>query len=87
LYGAEIWGDWSTDVNAGSQQAAYTIRTTLNVTKGESGGSIYYFQTSTDRRSIGVFSNADNSQNRFSRFTSETDNFFDAFTAFPGDAM
>jgi hypothetical protein len=85
--GAELWGMSSTDVNPGSQQAAFTIRTTLDLTKGDSGSALYYFQAADDRRILGVFSNADTSENRFSRFTGETYDFFVAHSDFPDDTL
>jgi V8-like Glu-specific endopeptidase len=85
--GAELWGMSSTDVNPGSSQAASTIRTTLDLTKGDSGSALYYFKATDDRRALGVFSNADSSENRFSRFTQETFDFFETYSDFPNDTL
>lgn len=85
--GAEIWTSSDTNVNPGSQQAAGSISTTIDVTQGNSGSGLYYLFAAGDRRVVGVASSSGSAANRFNRFTSEVYNFFVANSDYPDDTL
>ncbi len=80
--GAQLWYASSTDVWAGD---ATSIRSTVDLTHGDSGSPLYVFApgSSTDRRVIGVSSLAPQTYNVFNRWTSETYNWFHTYASFP----
>jgi len=83
--GAKVWSASTTDVYAGS---AYTIRSSVDITHGNSGGPLYYFFAANDRRVIGVSSLAPKTYNVWNRWTAEVYNWFDTYASkFPEDTF
>jgi hypothetical protein len=83
--GAKVWSAYTTDVYAGS---AYTIRSSVDITHGNSGGPLYYFFANNDRRVIGVSSLAPQTYNVWNRWTGEVYNWFDTYASqFPEDTF
>jgi V8-like Glu-specific endopeptidase len=85
--GAEQWGMSSSDVTPGTEQAAETLRTTIDNTQGQSGSSMYVILPGTDRRVIGFFSVGAGGFNQYKRWTVEVHNFFDTYSQFPDDTI
>ena len=82
--GAKNWSAYTTDVYAGS---AYTIRSSVDITHGDSGGPLYYFGGG-NRRVIGVSSLAPQAYNVWNRWTGEVYNWFDTYASgFPEDTF
>lgn len=82
--GGELWRGSTGDVSAGDYNSANTIRSLADITDGQSGGPLYYFDGST-RYLIGILSNHDSSENRYSRWNSSLHNWVDANSPFPSD--
>ncbi|HEX2672088.1 MAG TPA: hypothetical protein VHM25_14505 [Polyangiaceae bacterium] len=80
--GAQLWYSTTSDVWAGDSTS---IRSTVDLTHGDSGGPLYMFApgSSTDRRVLGVASLSPQTYNVFNRWTAETYNWFHTYATFP----
>jgi hypothetical protein len=87
--GARLWRTSTGSVAHGDNSSAYTIKSTLDVTHGDSGSAQFFgLNSPTDYRAIGVVSGSDTAYNVLQRWTGETYNFFVANSrSFPNDTQ
>jgi V8-like Glu-specific endopeptidase len=88
---AHLWVELNVpNVAAGAQLPAYTVQDKGDVTHGDSGGPLYYINSSGKATVVGTCARNLNSGfggqdlNIYSRWTSETDQFFFDNTPYPG---
>jgi len=79
--GARLWFGSDNNVAAGDGNAAFTVKSTMDVTHGNSGGPLYW-QTN-DRYVVGACSGQNTTTTAYNRFSSEVYNFLHAYAPFP----
>lgn len=80
--GARLWIA-SGSMQAGSGNTTYSIQSTIDITRGESGAPLYT-QDLGSRQAVGTLSGDEDSYNIYSRWTSETYNFMHTYApSFP----
>lgn len=85
--GARLWKFTNGRVTAGAQDSAFTIQSTsIDETHGDSGSAVIFgLNSPTDYRAIGIDNVVTAKVNIGQRWTSETFNFFSAYSHFPND--
>lgn len=85
--GARLWVSNNSNVSKGDVWGDDTIKSTVDITNGHSGGSLYYIVSGSDRRVVGCASTHGPTFNTFNRWTTGVHNFVAAFTPFPDDTL
>lgn len=88
LTGAELLLNDTGVVSAGDYNSSNTIRSRADVTDGASGGPLYYCDGTcgaSTRTLLGVLSNADTDEARYSRWNSSLHNWVATYSPFPDD--
>jgi V8-like Glu-specific endopeptidase len=80
--GAKLWYSTASDLAPGDSQGAFTIKSTIDVTHGNSGGPMYQLVGSS-RYVVGNATGHNSSWSVFSRWTGEVHNFMNAYSPFP----
>lgn len=82
--GAKLFTSTSASISAGDSSSAYTIKSSIDSTTGQSGGPMYKLTSNGDHFLIGWLSNG-GSTNRYRRWTSGMSDWVSDHSVFPDD--